>query len=488
MVAGAGFTVDIFEVCPLGCFSNAYDTLSGPTCTLCPAGNYNDVYGASSCRACGAGSYNSGDKPAVSCTLCESGSYSISGQSSCTLCPPGTFNDVNGSASCTPCIEGLFNPVNGSKSANDCLACFPGSYNPDKGAAECHACPAGTFNSEYGSVSCFPCPKGTSSTSINASSSNTCQACDAGKYNPNAGASDCLGCPVGTFSSEKGGVECRQCPPGSYCPTQSHTPCVCKLFEYQPDPGQQKCLPCPLSAKLVFNSTTCHSQAASSRVSPVYYHLLAVLFGCIAVTAVVLTVRLVRSRRTAYQRTVRVGICLYVSTFVPYAVLQAVTLSELANLNNRSVNSLDRITTQISSSTAFAAFFGLGFSGKVALVQMWTHVVRQHTIGVPPVLLCAPHQLQSTLASTYRAFVSAAAFIVVGYIIGFAVLTSMYMTSYNQCSAFQDQQCVSMAHQQCSDINAQARALQYYEGVWAVVVLFVFTILAFLFNGVVFAL
>ncbi len=60
------------------------------------------------------------------------------------------------------------------------------------------------------------------------------------------------------------------------------------------------------------------------------------------------------------------------------AVLQVTTLGKLANLSD---SSLDRDAAQISSNAAVAAFFGLGFSGKAALVQMWTHVVQQHTSG-----------------------------------------------------------------------------------------------------------
>jgi hypothetical protein len=216
----------------------------------------------------------------------------------------------------------------------------------------------------------------------------------------------------------------------------------------------------------------------------VYYYLLAILFLIIAVAAVALTVRLVRSRRTASSRSAHAGTCLYVAMFLPYAALQATTLSELASLNSRGANSLDRAATQISSSAAFAAFFGLGFSGKVALVQMWAHVARLHTSSSSN----GPHRLINTLESTYKAFVVAVVVIVAAYVTGFSVLTSMYITSYNDCSRLQDELCVSIFRQQCSDIQTQTLALKYYEGIWAVVVLLVFTFLAFLFNGVVFAM
>jgi hypothetical protein len=219
----------------------------------------------------------------------------------------------------------------------------------------------------------------------------------------------------------------------------------------------------------------------------VYYYLLAAVFACIALQAAVLAARLLRRRRSSCERAVRTGTCVYVALFVPYAVLQAITLAKLAALSGRSDGSLDRDAAQISSSAAFAAFFGLGFSGKVALVQMWTHVVRQHSSGGCE----APHGLQRTLTSTYKAFVWAVVVIVALYLGGFISLTTLYMGSVAQCTRLQTETCINglkELQQPCSDSATWTLALQYYEGAWAGVVLVVFTLLAFLFNGVVFAM
>ena len=279
------------------------------------------------------------------------------------------------------------------------------------------------------------------------------------------------------------GYVCTFCPPGNFCPAGSLTPCACKVFEFQPDSGHSACLPCPLPSNLEFTATTCRSQATSSNVSPIYYHLLVALFACIAVAAVVIAVRMVRARRSASLRTVHAGMCMYVATFAPYALLQAITLSELAKSND----SLNRATTEISSSIAFATFFGLGFSGKVALVQMWAHVVQQHSSSG----LSAPHRLHNTLTSTYKAFVWAVALIVAAYLVGFTVITVAYLNQNEQCARFQSEKCLSSAEelpQPCSESAKWTQAQKYYEGVWAGVVLVVFTSLAFLFNGVVFAM
>jgi hypothetical protein len=259
------------------------------------------------------------------------------------------------------------------------------------------------------------------------------------------------------------------------------------VFEYQPDPGASVCLPCPLAVSPRFNATTCQSQAAASSFLTFFYLTLAVMFACIAIAAAVLTVRLVRSRHAFSLRAVHFGMCVYVAMFVPYAALQAATLGELGTLNNQASSSIARAAAQISSSAAFAVFFGLGFSGKVAIVQMWTHVVRQHTSGSSS----SPLRLQSTLTSTYKAFVWVVAATVVLYVIGFAVLTFHFLSSSSECASQQGSACVSSTQalqQPCVQSLRWTLMLQYYEGIWAVVVLLVFTLLAFLFNGVVFAM
>jgi hypothetical protein len=221
----------------------------------------------------------------------------------------------------------------------------------------------------------------------------------------------------------------------------------------------------------------------------VYHYLIVALFASIAMIAAVLTARLVRSRHTSSMRFVRFGMCLYVAMFVPYAVLQVITLGKLATLNDdRSISAQE--TVRYSYSAAFAAFFGLGFSGKVALVQRWTYVVNLHTSGSH----ASPLGLQNTLRSTYKAFVWAIVVIVVLYLMGFSTLTNRFMDSVGRCAKLQDETCVSVTkgleglQQPCSETLMWTNALQYYEGIWAAAVLVVFTFLAFLFNGVVFAM
>jgi hypothetical protein len=216
-----------------------------------------------------------------------------------------------------------------------------------------------------------------------------------------------------------------------------------------------------------------------------FYVTLVVVFCCICLGAAVLVVRLVRARHAFSLRTVHIGTCVYVAMFVPYAALQAVTLGQLGYLKDKGSDSIARASVQINSSAAFAAFFGLGFSGKVALVQMWAHVVRVHTSGSCDV---SP-RLQSTLAATYKAFLWTVVCIVALYVIGFSVLTGRFMASVAQCIEERDSSCLSSSQgQPCKQIGEWTSVIEYHEGVWAGIVLLIFTALALLFNGVVFAM
>jgi hypothetical protein len=235
----------------------------------------------------------------------------------------------------------------------------------------------------------------------------------------------------------------------------------------------------------VFNATTCQTQASPDFFLTFFYLTLAVFFGCICLAAGVLVVKLVRARHTFALRTVHTGTCVYVAMFIPYAALQAATLGQLGFLNSQGADSISRSSVQINSRAAFAVFFGLGFSGKVALVQMWAQVVQLHASGGSSVST----QLRGTLTTTYKAFVWIVVIIVTMYVIGFAVLTDKSQTGIANCVSKQDSRCLSGAHEQpCQQIDELALMFQYYEGIWAGLVLLIFTILAFLFNGVVFAM
>jgi hypothetical protein len=63
------------------------------------------------------------------------------------------------------------------------------------------------------------------------------------------------------------------------------------------------------------------------------------------------------------------------------------------------------------------------------------------------------------------------------------------MTSVAQCIEERQGICVVNSQgQPCEQINMWTSVMVYYEGTWAGIVLLIFSALAFLFNGVVFAM
>lgn len=88
---------------------------------------------------------------------CPPGQFSLSGAMACSLCPAGTYGNVEGasSAACSGnCSAGYVCPA-GSVNATAAL-CPAGKYS-GVGAVNCTACPAGTPYSPPGSVSLAGC-------------------------------------------------------------------------------------------------------------------------------------------------------------------------------------------------------------------------------------------------------------------------------------------------------------------------------------------
>ncbi len=96
------------------------------------------------------------------------GSYSASGASttSCTPCPPGTYNHLTGQGSCIQCSAGFYNPRYGSRTVGDCNPCPVGSYSTLAGSPSV--------------ASCTICPLGTTTLSANSNSPSACVACPIG--------------------------------------------------------------------------------------------------------------------------------------------------------------------------------------------------------------------------------------------------------------------------------------------------------------------
>ena len=75
------------------------------------------------------------------------------------------------------------------------------------------------------------------------------------------------------------------------------------------------------------------------------------------------------------------------------------------------------------------------------------------------------------------------------FVLGFSLLTGRFMASVTKCIEERDSSCLSSSQgQPCKQIGEWTSVIEYHEGVWAGIVLLIFTALALLFNGVVFAM
>ena len=182
------------------------------------------------------------------------------------------------------------------------------------------------------------------------------------------------------------------------------------------------------------------------------------------------------------------GSFLYVVLVVPYAALEATSLFQLVSLNSaQDLDNVARVNAQITSSAAFAAFFGLNFIDKAALMEMWSHVVKLH-ISSSTTISRWRHPL---LKWAQKSYVRAVAVTVVSYVIGFIVLTSKYVDDSKECTARQKIDCVSnqeALEQPCEQSSDSRVGLDIHEGVWAAVVLLVFSLLTLFFKGLVFGM
>ena len=72
-------------------------------------------------------------------TPCPVGSYSSTGNSPCTLCNPGTYNNYTGQIYCLPCSNGTYQPQYGQTTCQPCGG--PNmSTSPSLGASSLSQC------------------------------------------------------------------------------------------------------------------------------------------------------------------------------------------------------------------------------------------------------------------------------------------------------------------------------------------------------------
>ncbi|RQX68437.1 putative GCC2 and GCC3 domain protein [Toxoplasma gondii CAST] len=233
--------------CPLGTFSS---DSGASACSLCTPRYYCDDVGRKSpsnlCEegyVCGGGAIGSrpsnkifvaGDSDRFG--ACPPGHYCVSGTDEPTPCSPGTYQDSGFASSCKPCVPGKYCGQAGlSRPSGDCA---PGYYclesaavpNPTDGVTG-GVCPAGWY-----------CPAG----------SFAPKACPRGQYTDAAAQGECKLCPTGS-ACYSNSPQPSLCPPGQICPAGSSGGTTCPPGSYLNVGGDENirhnvdfdCSPCP---------------------------------------------------------------------------------------------------------------------------------------------------------------------------------------------------------------------------------------------------
>ena len=135
------------------------------------------------------------------CDLCQPGKFQeVEGQVECKPCTPGGYcGPKPGAAAATPCPAGYFNEDEGTANVSDCKKCSPG-----------HSCPPGTDVP----VKCAPGSR-TDESKPTLAERRVCLKCKKGKFQDQPEATYCKGCESGGYCVE-GAATVSPCPGGSY--------------------------------------------------------------------------------------------------------------------------------------------------------------------------------------------------------------------------------------------------------------------------------
>lgn len=198
------------------------------------------------CVPCPAGKYCPGNNTEAAC---PANSFSLLGQSECTVCSDNSYTSDGGNTDPSQCIckqgyAGTFH--------DNCTACTPGFFQPldfrnsSHGALDifaCQECAAGTYQTLSAASACLHCPESTSSTQQSKQKSDC--ACNAGYFGLTDSCELCAPgtyCPGGEFaqtcrpfsSSAAGAIsetDCK-CLPGSFSQTDGGTCLLCEPSKY----------------------------------------------------------------------------------------------------------------------------------------------------------------------------------------------------------------------------------------------------------------
>ena len=213
------------------------------------------------------------------------------------------------------------------------------------------------------------------------------------------------------------------------------------------------------------------------------YKSVIVIFSAISLGSVCLVVVLMRSRHAFSVRPFHSGICIYIAGFAPYALLKAVAVGRLLEAETQG----QQLTARLMLNGTFMLFFWLGFGGKMALIQLWMHLISRHTSGQ------SEHALMGSARQTWRFMRLTVLLVCVMYSVGFISLVGVFAKASSGCAASADSTvCIPLTSSAtppaCQEVVSLAQGIVYYEGVFAAVVVVVFTFYAIVFNGLVYAM
>ena len=201
-------------------------------CESCKKGRTTFENGSIVCSTCSAGRYKvstSTKKDDYKCDTCQVGTVALAGATTCDLCDPGYYQQLIGQSLCTACRAGTWNDITGASSNSSCIACTQGRYSSAKGASD--------FSS------CNECAPGKASNQISSNSSTSCLDCDVNEYS-DAGATQCSFCSIGQTTTKKGTAYCSNCDLGRYGTTNGLCK-ACNQGQYQDARGSNACNVCP---------------------------------------------------------------------------------------------------------------------------------------------------------------------------------------------------------------------------------------------------
>ncbi|KAI0233875.1 hypothetical protein LSAT2_015885 [Lamellibrachia satsuma] len=166
------YVPDCIIPCPSGYYKN------NSSCELCPKGTYNNQSSQVSCVNCPAGTYTYSEG-SVSVDMCYAecppGLVSESRLPPCKACPPLKYQqDVSTCVNCSAKSNYTRGPQGGADSTACKAECAPGNFSYD-GREPCRPCPTGYYQDQEGQTDCTAC-SGNSTAQEGSTSSDNCTA------------------------------------------------------------------------------------------------------------------------------------------------------------------------------------------------------------------------------------------------------------------------------------------------------------------------